>query len=498
MFYKNSINQRETKEIIVTLDDFNKNISENYTNDIQKPSIYYNFKIENGCLEDGYGVQDMTVRAEEYGPTDEVVKKELASTEIEKIWAFMWFDYSENKLDANMIYLDQDHQIVMFYDSDLNGYVYYTGIKFNAMPNMFFYRSKNNNVIIFSSSSDDVSVLYSGGALKTYSSVPKLSSICVHENCFYAIEAENDATLLYAQNVDVEKFNSVVFNKYVFSGGEGGRLQKLFSLNDYVYLFRDNGIVKIYPFAGDKDLSITHVYYSSFYIMPETIQRCGDVILFLTTEGLFAFDGNKVKSIDLEIFKKLDIVNFKTFASAVHAGKYFLACKLKFDGEDKVFCENSQSGYKNNIVIVYDVENNTTEIIRGIDVRGFTAFESDKVNKLTCNFYNDNKHRIGEFTQDGKIFDVVAPKKWESDWSDFGYIGKKKILRNVQLISKGNCKLKIESENDLKIFDIVASENAQKININMKGKKFKISFIAESSGQKIIKPEFKVEVLLWK
>lgn len=496
MFYKNSINQRETKEIIVTLDDFDKNISENYTNDIQKPSIYYNFKIENGCLEDGYGVQDMTVRIEEDGPVNEVVKKNLTSTEIEKIWSFMWFNYSTNQIDANMIYLDEEHQIVLFYDSDFNGHVNYTGIKFNAMPNLFFYRSSSNNVIIFSSSEDDVSVLHSNCVLKKYSSVPKMSSICVHENCFYAIKAESDATLLYSQNVDVENFNSVVFNEYVFSGGEGGRLQKLFSLNDYVYLFRDNGIVKIYPFAGDKDLSITHIYYSSFYIIPETIQRCGDVILFLTTEGLFSFDGSKVKPINADIFKQLDMLNFQTFTSAVHAGKYFLACKLKFNDEDKVFCESSQSGYKNNIVIAYDVKNNTTEIIRGIDVRGFTVFESEKVNKLTCNFYNDNKNRIGEFTQDGKIFDIVAPKKWESDWSDFGYIGKKKILRNVQLISKGNCKLKIESENHFKMFDIVASENAQKININMKGKRFKISFIAESSGQKIIKPEFKVEVLL--
>ena len=177
-------------------------------------------------------------------------------------------------------------------------------------------------------------------------------------------------------------------------------------------------------------------------------------------------------------------------------GKYYLACRISFDDGEKVLCEASESGYKNNALIIYDTFTKGVEIVRGVDIRDLEPVETNLISKMLCCFYNDYKSHLAEMTTDGKFFGAIMPKKWTSVKTDCGYKGKTKVIKKVNINALKDCVLKIDTDRESKTFNIKGSDKIQKINLGVKGESFSVSFISNVEGQKIENPEFEVEVLL--
>ncbi len=497
MFKKNIISFPNTKTIKVKFDDFDKN-SEPISEPLQKESgrtkIAYNFKVKNGFLEDGYGVKELTVPYNEEDRTEH--KIDTKGKEMIGVWGFNWFDYSTLNNDTFIFIIDKNFDVFYVYEYFYPEMLFPVNLELTSKPVFGEHRVKLNNTLIFSSPTDDLTLYAGGSEIFKFPNVKKFASCCVHENVFYAIELEDCCKIMWTKNLDPYKLDEVEFSEYLFSGGEGGRLRKLFSLNDYVYVFRDNAIVKISAYSAKDELSVTHVFYSTSFIFPQTTERCGEYIVFLTREGLHLFNGKDVSKVDLEVFDLVDISHYETFASSSKNGKYFLACKMDFDDGEKIGCENCQNGYKNNAVLVFDVEEGTTEILRGVDISDFAPIESNIMSKLLCTFNNEHITKLGELTTDGKIFGEDILKKWTSVSTDFGYFGKRKIVKGVSILAKEDCKITIKSEIENKTVVVKGKETPQKIKTKVKGNIFDITFSSQSSGQKISSPEFEVEVLL--
>jgi len=497
MFNKNLIKVPSSKTIKFKFDDFDKNpqpLKNAHMKEYDTPKISYNFRVENGRLEDGYGFRDLMLPYNETDSTEH--KANTGGHDILAVWDFRWFDYATRNNDTFIFFMDSDLKIHYFYEYAYQPILFGSDMTFTSMPTNFEYRVEDYNMMILSSPTDNL-YLYAGGSrLFIYEDAPKILSSCVHENNFYAIRADDSSKLIYASSLGGFDWENSNFQEYLFTGGEGGRLRKLFSFNDYVYLFRDTGIVKIYPFSTNSPLSITHIYYSSSFIFPETIQRCGEYIIFATREGLHLFDGNSVKKVDMEIFNLIDTNVYENFCSASQRGKYYLACKIDFEDDQKIGCEKSIMGYKNNAILVYDVENESIEVVRGVDISDFAPVETNIMSKLVCTFNNDNIKHLGELTYDGEVFGEVMPKKWTSVETNFGYAENFKIIKSVSLFAKCDCQIEIKSDIETKTINIKGKTKQQKIKTLVKGKYFEVSFISTAKGQKISSPEFEVEVLL--
>lgn len=497
MFYKNKLQKREAKTIFVTFDNLKNNPEPTFEPKDKKANttkISYNYKVSNGVLEDGYGFQNLQIP---YSSSDSTMHEvAIDCDEIIGLWCFRWFDENEINTQTYIFYLDASYHLYYFYEYERFGGVIDSEIVFTSYPTAFPYRVQDSNMFILSSATDDL-IAYGGGThVFQFENTPHIASNCIHENSFYGILATDDSKLIYTKELLFPNIDETEFTELLFKGGEGERLRKLFSLNDYVYLFRDNGIVKLYPYSTNSSLSISHVYYSSALILPESIQRCGDQILFLTRDGLYTFNGSTAKKIDLEIFDKIDMSSYQTFTSASQKGKYFLACKINFEDDEKVLCETSELGYKNNALLVFDPQSESLEIVRGVDIRDLEAIETPVISKMICCFYNDHKSQIAELTNDGRYFGEVMPKRWTSVETDFGYKGKTKVIKNVNICASKDCKVKIESDRETKTFNIAGKDKIQKIKLGVRGETFSISFITQEVGQKISNPEFEVDVLL--
>ena len=497
MFNKNTVIAPASKTIKISFNDFDKNPepSKNaHLKESDTPKVSYNFSVVNGMLEDGYGFRDLMLPYRENDRTEH--KIDTRGYDILSVWDFRWFDYQTRNNDTFIFFMDSSFNPHYFYEYSYQGILFSTDMVFTSMPTIFEYRVEDYNMLICSSPTDDLNLYAGGSRLFTYSDAPKMLSCCVHENSFYAISTDDSSKLIYTDSLNAFDWAGSNFQEYLFTGGEGGRLRKLFSFNDYVYLFRDTGIVKIYPFSNDNPLSITHIYYSSSFIFPETIQRCGEYIIFITREGLHLFDGNSVEKVNLEIFDLVDTSLYETFCSASQRGKYYLACKINFNDGQTVGCEASSLGYKNNAILIYDVESGSIEIMRGVDVSDFAPIESNIVSKLVCTFNNDNIKHLGELTLDGEVFGELLPKKWTSVETNFGYAENMKVIKSFSLFAKKDCQVEIKSDVETKVINIKGKDNFQKIKTLVKGKYFEISFISTEKGQKISSPEFEVEVLL--
>jgi len=497
MFYKNTIKTQEVKNITIKFDEFNKNpIPQNeiHSNAGKSPKIAYNFKLEDGKIEDGYGFKDLTIPYSEDDKTEHYVDPK--SEDIIAVWDFRWFSKDLNNANTFIFFMGSDYIPKYFYEYKWQDLISEINVNFTSKPDVFEYRFKVGNRLIMSSPTDNIVVSAGADGTFFYENTPHISSSCVHENCFYGIASNDDSTLLYSSDIAYDDWDKSRFNELVFSGGEGGRLRKVFSFNDYVYLFRENGIVKIYPFSSNNPLSITHIYYSTALIIPQSIQRCGETMLFLSREGFHTFNGSVVKKLNLDIVKLIDTEHYEKFTSACYKGKYFLACRINFQDDEKIGCENSELGYENNAVLVYDVEQEKVELIRGVDICDFVPVESNIMSKLVCCFHNEYKTHLGELTYDGKIFGETTIKKWTSVTSDFGEGDKTKIIKSISLYALKDCEIEIKSDNEAKVYKIKGKDKLQKLKTNIKGKTFQISFISKIGGQKISNVEINADVLL--
>lgn len=496
MFYENKLSPRKVKKLAVKFDKFELP-PEPAKNPLGKSpstaSECYNFRVENGALVDGYGFEDLSL-PDVTDTTEKTIV--LPSTEIKKIWNFKWFEPFSQDTKSFVFYMGENNHIYYFLEHRFGtlNMIEDSQMVFESIPCGFYYRVDTMPLYIFSSPTDDLKILNVSGYVFNYENMPKMADFCVHENSIYIIPSTDDSTVLYTDDFKYPSVTDTTFSELVFRGGEGGRLRKLISLDDYVYVFRDNAIVKIYPYSSGEELSMTNVYYSTAYIMPETIQRCGDEIVYLTREGLYAFNGSTSKKISLEVTDKIDMTSHNNFVSASQKGKYYLACKMNFDDET-VACENTND-YVNNAVLIYDVNSGCVEIMRGLDIRDFEVFESGTIAKLLCCFHGDNKAKIGQLTTDGKLFGQTLPRKWTSVQTDFGYSGKKKIVRSVTLLATNDAVITLQTEEGTYDFPISGNSQMQKVKLGVKGETFKISFSSTVANQKIASPEFDIDVLL--
>lgn len=481
MFYKKNIKLPSSKEYSLKYDRFDSSIVSDKDDGIAKPNEVfetYNFSTIDGSLKDGYGFKLLSLPTS--SSTEEVPVNTNAS-EILGLWTYKWHVDGGTTLMDYVYYMNSDKKIYAFVAPLLaNIMVPIRAAAFNDVPEFLSVIVNDREALMIASPSDDMLVL-TPTATNSYPNAPKLMSCCVHYDKIFAILVGERNAVTWSNNIDILTWSASDAKK-IRLDDERGRLLKVISFNDTIYVFREYGITKISVYSLSSDFSIDHVYLSSSYIYPDSISICGDRVLFLTRDGLYSFTGNSVKKLDIVGVDRIEKQLSSKPNSVCYMGKYFLACKFKFDDE-------SDQGCVNNAMFVMDISNESVQIVRGVDIKSFAVLDSASFSKLLVSFRGEHKAKIGELTMDGCLFSQPLSKAWSSPYSDLGYAGKIKKVEEVKLISRGNCNLVIKSENGSKTYSVSGSDKVQRIKTNVYGRLLKLSFIANSTGQKISNPE---------
>ena len=153
---------------------------------------------------------------------------------------------------------------------------------------------------IILSSKDEMKIWKTGFSPYTITNVPIITSMCMNEGVLFCAIKEPAFKIWYATNLDAETIGNIGSNSgYISLEDDLGYARKVITLNESVYVFRDYGITKINYYKSN--ISINQVYSSNTKIYTETVSLCGNVILFLTKDGLYSFNGVKVSKQEIDL-----------------------------------------------------------------------------------------------------------------------------------------------------------------------------------------------------
>ena len=476
------------KSLKVRVNDFDSGLNitrgENIT-DLDTSVDCYNFNFNKGVLLQGMGVKSLLIPTSKTSDEEQILPDYYDNQEnIRTISIFRDFNEPNNEYRDKLVFYCDDKAL---YYCNVNC-LYPVVIKipnteFSSRPKTFQTKYKGKDIMIASNGVGKVMWWPGDSVPLAIENIPQFVDMCEYKGFLYCIMSGDQNTIRYTTNTNLdswsEELNSLFDEGEIVITDGLGKLNKLVNFQGHLYAFRDYSILKITQYEDAKKPLISTMYVSGNRIYPNTIQICGDEMIMLTTGGLIKFDGVVGKEIELSFDNMLTSVDNQKAVATYHQGKYFLACKMNYFDNEVVGAESGENCV-NNSLICYDSKNGKYQIVRGLDISDIASIKSDIFNKLIICFYNGHTNVLAELTNDGKFFDENSPKYWCSPLTDLGYSNCKKVIKQVSLFSKYDCKLTIFTESEQKSYNISGSEIISKYPVRLCGKQ--IGFKIESNS----------------
>ena len=489
MFYKNLKKHKKTKQKNLVFDIFANGLSNGKDDLLQKANqckMFYNFSLSNGALQSGMGFKNFEAIASfddlKTGHTFDIASK---VDQICGIWLDRWFSEELDRYVYQILMLDSANKLwsVPLVD-EYDGYVWTSSDKMTAKP-LFScaYRIDNKDAILFFTKNGMLHMNTSADGF--YESVPPIISCVVHYDKLFAITNTNRNTLIYKTNLNLTQWTEEE-NEVVEFLDDRGSFTKLVAFDDYVYLFRENGITKISIYTAKGNFAFTHLYTSPSKIYENSICVCGEKVLFVTRDGLYSFNGNSVAKVTEAFDQILQNCDHANCCCECLNGKYYLATNCTFDDDKQVGCE--QADYINNLLLEIDLNDFSYNILRGVDIRSLLAVDNEFMSKICACFYNQNSQHLAELVCSGQMFGSSTEKVWQSVQSDLACQGKRKKIKQIVLTTVSDCQIEVVSDEETKVFDVCGSENEQSIFACVHGSVFSFAFKTNNANCKICKP----------
>lgn len=490
MFYRHNLKTPKVRHSMVEFADFRKGMCRNIDPNIMPVSYAYNtynFDISDGALKDGLGIYALSAMH-----LSRSAELRYPAGEIKAAWQYYRYDFSRLKRDDKLV----------IYMSD--GYLYYTDLfaddcdfkqiqnsYFSSTPNFLNYRLNSEDVIIVTSPSDEMLIWNGNSEAYRVPQAPKISSMTIHYERLFATSAGESNQIWFSKELDPVNWDiNLESAGFIEMNDERGALLNVMSFLDYVYVFREFGITRISAYADQTQFFVSHLFTSSGRICKDTVTLCGDHVIFLTSSGLYAFDGLQTYKILDEISDAIkDIDNAR---SVFYNGKYYLACKFDFNDGQKVLCENSQ--YVCNAVIEYDTIKKSYILYRGIDINSFLVLKIGSQEILTFTSQGNYADILSVLSYGGQYYDSDYIKVWQSPYTDLGRGDYTKTLKAIYLISRTPCEIVINADGTQHKIKVQGSRAVQRIPYRLKFRLMSISFLVSTQGSYITRPMLELNI----
>lgn len=499
MFYDNDYNGEIHSKQTKFIKNFKKSMSASLDKNllsIEDCPMMYNFDWEDGVLKDGLGVRDLVFHYAEYNQNaTKTITSPTANTYIKGCWFFKKWDRFVKVYSSYLIVYTSDKKFYYNnYHSNDSNLTLIPNLEFTEKPMVTSCRINGEDVLILISKTDGMYTWKYPISVDKINNAPQIKSLCIHNDRMFATLHGDGRSIIFSDSLDPTNFNLSMQDGGVIDISDGlGLNNKVVSFKGYVYVFRDFNISKITTYANKDDFTISQLYVSNGLIFDKTVCICGDKILYLATDGIYSFDGNKSTRLNLGIDNLLRLDNY--FAIGVYSnGYYYLACNLQFD--DNVLNDNlHQNSLYNNALIRINVATGDLSILRGCSITDMNVISDSYRNEVCVNVSINGLIKFGLLDQNGKLFNNSTLKVWKSAISDFDYPTKYKVVQEVSLETHQNITLEIVTEDGIKSFEVKGKEGTQIIKPYVRGKKIGINFKSATVDNYISKPKITVGYL---
>lgn len=498
MFYPNRKLRKSSKDAIVNFTNFQKCMNTDTDEAIlpyKEAKLSYNFNVKNGALCTGYGVKELTLPKLTLSG-ERVIK--TPGKDIKQLWKYRYYNQIDKRDDSQIVCMDSDGQLyyVLLQDNSSACCPIFRQTPFKGIPTAINYRLNSIDTLIFSSEEDGMWKYATNFGLTEVEDSPHIVSMCLHYERLFAVVGGERNRLAFSANLDPTNWKADLSNGgFIDLQDERGALQKVITFNDYVYVFRDYGVTKVSAYGDQTDFSVSQLFVSSVKLYGNTVTVCGNKIMLLTRDGIHSFDGYSTHKLNLGIDELFKNVENDSACGVYYKNKFLLACKLNFNDDEKVGCENYDGGYVNNALIELDLVTNELSITRGVDIASMVVVDDPRFAKVVVCLNGEHSKKFGELCEDGCVFGQPLTKKWVSPKSNMGYPTKIKHIKECLIKSKSPCTIVIKTEKETKNFEVLGKEMSQRIKLNMIGEQIEVSFKSNTSEQTYIScPQISISI----
>jgi hypothetical protein len=452
MFYKKQLQLKTPKIKTVVFDDFTGGMNRNAKREI--PSKYasrcFNFKGGYGSLKQNMGFSKL--------PVDEVVK----SAECFNIDGKNFAAYVNEENAVKVFAADRPEEARQIFSAQ-------------GDTKLFGFKSGQNACLLISDQSGVY--VYDGDGVSKIDGVPPLDKAVIYYERIFGIA--QDGRLYFSAVLNPSNWDEGYYDGgYIEFDDNFGKALDAVSFDGKLFVSGGDKIAEVSATSAQGEFFVSKIYALHGDIIKNTVAVCGGKIVFLTSDGIYAFDGNSAKKLASELDYHFEI-NGSECACYFNA-KYYLACKLDFFDKRRICCE--RKSFCNNTLVEISVADGSVNICRGIDIRSLSKF-----NGLLA--VTDGK--LAFLDDSGSCFGQPLPKVWESMTGDFGIDGRKNI-KSISLYTATDLTVKISADGVTSIFLIDGKRKFQRIKTGVSGIYFKIALECNSAKPQIIRPSLEV------
>lgn len=458
----------------------------------------YNFSFKDGALKTGAGIEEINFPYNDVYLDRTKTLVEPTGITVQGTWLYTYYDSALKKYQSILLLYGSDKKIYWnILNTSTTTFEVIANFELQEVPNIINYKLNGIDVVIFTSDADGMYYWYYGLTEPIFvEDAPSIMSMCVHQERLFATVSGERSEVWFSDDLDPTNW-SVSLNEagFIQMADERGPLNKVISLNDYVYVFREYGVSRVVAYGNQENFSVNHLYFSNSKIYENTVCACGDTILFLTNDGLYAFDGVNASKLSLN-FEGLLNPNSSSRA-AYHNGKYYLATRMDFADDTVVGSEVADSAFQgnNNVLIELDVQTGDIDVMRGVDIVSLNSVNHKLFSRLFIVTRVLGVLRLGQLDTTGAVFGQPTHKYWMSPETDLGYATSEKLLKEIYVKNNKQFLLEVETERETKQFEIAATESISRVRLNMRGTVFTFRFLSYDSEAYISNPQIIFGVL---
>jgi len=493
MFYNNSINLKDIKyekKFYASFTGINSDKDENLL-PIKSSPLSYNFDFSDGSLRDGMGVESLKFRSlnsdrDYYKP----INNPPDDSFVMGCWLFTaWSTEFNIHRPFLILYTSKGEFYYNRIHSVTSELVKIEGLRFTQKPILASFNLNGEDTLILVSESDGMYIWQYPSIVRKIENAPPISSMCVHDDKLFVTTFGEKRKVWYS-----ETLNPTAFTMDAITGGffemndEFGCSNKVISFEGYLYVIRDFNIAKLVSYEG-KEYKISQLYVSNGRIYENSVCVCGNQIVYLASDGIYRFDGNNAKKLELSINKLIEGVDNSDAVAGYSNGYYYLACRLNYGDNILIDNEVPEGYYTNNALIRINISTGEMTLMRGRDIIGVHVINDIFKSEVCVLVSEPNGHfNIGKLNMSGQYFNEQMTKVWNSPMSDFGCPDKEKLIKEISLETTQNIIIEIETENSIKEFEVKGRNGCQTIRPYVKGKRIAINFVSKAVNNYISNP----------
>lgn len=371
----------------------------------------FNFNSSNGIVKSGKGFENISIPVSKEINAPEVVLNvpSLNLSDIEGVMHFTcWIEQNKNTISYLFVYGEDKKVYYNWMYFGFDDFINLFDLEFQKCPNALYFRKDGIKAVLFTSEADNMIVWRANYTPIELTGVPKITSMCELDSILFCTVGGEANCVWYTSSLDPQAIGTSA-SGMVALDGELGACRKVVSFKGYIFVFRDYGISKI-TYFNENSIKVDNLYCSPSIIYTNTVAACGTQILFLSRDGLYTFNGITVDRLNAGIDSMIYDNKNKYAVGACLQNCYYLAVKVDFNDGLQIMCETEEN-YKNNVLIIYNTEFKTFEIVRGVDIRRMLALKDNNMEKLIATFNSVHNDKIGQLCEGGKLFGENMPKQ---------------------------------------------------------------------------------------